>query len=81
MYPNKKNLFRKIRRNIKDVLGNEGFDEEIGGITIFGFTGLHEQLIRTSQFKTIWSILHLFGYNSDLILSKEFLSVEYVLFN
>lgn len=45
-----------------------------GGLTMAGFVYLHALFVERGRLETTWAVLRRYGYNSDLVLSREALA-------
>lgn len=56
-----------VKRNISDGIVNDS-------LTLKGFLFLHTLFIQRGRHETTWTVLRTFGYDDNLMLTKEFLS-------
>lgn len=47
------------------------------GLTLTGFLFLHALFIEKGRLETTWTVLRKFGYNDDLKLQDDFLSIPF----
>lgn len=47
------------------------------GLTLTGFLFLHALFIEKGRLETIWTVLRKFGYNDEIKLREEYLSIPF----